>query len=307
MRVAQAAWLDIGIEGESRFEALLFPAIEQALLPMETAPHARTRVALVLGLPSERPGLPPDLEWRLRARIASQFANRFSAHATFEVGHAAGIVGMRAALAKMAAGAFEACVVSGVDSYLTPESLEWVEQNDQLHGAGRLKNAWGFVPGEGAGAALLAVESAVDRLGLEPLARVIGVGTAFEKNRIKTRTVCIGEGLTAAFREGLAGLPAGAKVTDIFCDLNGEPYRADEFAFATLRTREAFESAADFVAAAECWGDVSAASAPLALMLATIAAQKAYANGQYALFWASSEGGERGAGLLELPDFDRVG
>ncbi len=35
------------------------------------------------------------------------------------------------------------------------------------------------------------------------------VGVAFEPNRIKTETVCIGEGLTAAFRGGLAGLPAG--------------------------------------------------------------------------------------------------
>jgi len=36
------------------------------------------------------------------------------------------------------------------------------------------------------------------------------------------------------------------------------------------------------------------------LMLATVAGRKAYASGQYAFLWASSETGERGAGLLEL-------
>jgi 3-oxoacyl-[acyl-carrier-protein] synthase-1 len=57
-------------------------------------------------------------------------------------------------------------------------------------------------------------------------------------------------------------------------------------------------SASDFVAPADCWGDVSAASAPLCLALSVIASSKGYANGQYALLWTSSESGERGAALL---------
>jgi 3-oxoacyl-[acyl-carrier-protein] synthase-1 len=300
MQVARVPWLEMRTRVQSRFEALLFPAIEQALAPIEAADPS-IEVALALGLPSRRPGLPHDLGAGLRASINSEFAERFIGSATFEIGHAAGIVAMRAALARMADGVFDACVVAGVDSYLVPESLEWLEENDQLHGAGPLKNAWGFIPGEGAGAALLAVDSAVERLGIEPLARVLSVGTGFEKNAIKTRTVCIGEGLTAAFHEGLAGLPAGAQVTDVFCDLNGEPYRADEYGFACLRTNGSFESASDFVAPASCWGDVCAASVPLAVALATIASMKAYTRGRYAFIWAGSEGGERGAGLLELP------
>jgi 3-oxoacyl-[acyl-carrier-protein] synthase-1 len=181
------------------------------------------------------------------------------------------------------------------------ETLEWLEANDQLHGAGPLNNAWGFIPGEAAGAALVIGEEALDRAGVEPLARVLSVGRGIEPNRIKTQTVCIGEGLTAAFREGLAGLPSGTRVTDMVCDMNGEPYRADEFGFACLRTKEAFESASDVIAPADCWGDVSAASGPLGVLLSAAAGRKSYANGRYALVWASSEGGERGAALLELP------
>ena len=62
----------------------------------------------------------------------------------------------------------------------------------------------------------------------------------------------------------------------------------------------AFVSSSDFVAPAECWGDVSAAALPLAISLATIAAAKGYANGAYAFLTCSSESGERGAALLEV-------
>jgi 3-oxoacyl-[acyl-carrier-protein] synthase-1 len=301
MRVAMAPWLDVDCEGVERFEALLRPALIQALEPFEDPRHRDVRVALALALPIPRPGLPENLEQDLRARIVKDFPNRFAAIATFSTGHAAGFVAMQAACDKIASGAFEACVLAGAESYISPETLAWLEENDQLHSAGPLNNAWGFIPGESAAAALLLSGDAALLLSADPLASVLSVGTGFEPNRIKTETVCIGEGLTAAFREGLAGLPVGARVTDVFCDMNGEPYRADEFGFACLRTKEAFVSASDFVAPADIWGDVSAASAPLYLMLSAIAAKKAYANGPYALLWASSEGGERGASLMSVP------
>ena len=241
----------------------------------------RPQVALALALPSPRPGLPADLEQEIRRRITDLLPKRFVAIATFQIGHAGGLIGLHATFRKLSEGSFDACVVAGVESYLSPETLEWLEQNDQLHGAGPLNNAWGFIPGEAAGAALLVSGVAVERLGMELLGQVLSVGRGFEQNKIKTETVCIGEGLTVAFREGLAGLPPGALVTDVYCDMNGEPYRADEFGFTCVRMKESFVSASDFVAPADCWGDVSAASAPLHLMLSTIAGRKAYANGSY--------------------------
>jgi 3-oxoacyl-[acyl-carrier-protein] synthase-1 len=299
MRVAIAPWLDITCEGVLRFESLLFPAIEQALMPLE-ADVERISVALALALPAPRPGLPQALDRSVRASIAKRFGNRFATMATLPIGHAGGLIGVQASKQKIEGRAFEACVIAGVESYLAPETLEWLEENDQLHGGGPLNNAWGFVPGEGAGAVLVVSAEVLRRLEVEPLARVLSVGRGFEHNRIKTQSVCIGEGLTSAFRESLAGLPLGAKVTDVMCDMNGEPYRADEFGFACLRTKEAFESASNFVAPADCWGDVSAASGPLGIVLSTIAGRKAYANGAFSFLWASSESGERGAALLGL-------
>lgn len=302
MRAAIAPWLEIDCQGQERFEQLLFPAIDQALEPIAAAGDKSTRIALALGLPAERPGLAEGFHAAIRASVEQKYAGRFVAHAALNVGHAAGYLGMHAALRRMTEGAFDACVVAGVESYLSaPETLEWLEENDQLHGAGPLNNAWGFIPGEAAGAVLLMTEAAQTRLQLAPMARLLSVGRAVEQNRIKTQTVCVGEGLTAAFREALSGLPSGYKVSDVYCDMNGEPYRADEFGFAALRTKEWFESASDFVAPADCWGDVSAASTPLHIMLAAIAGRKSYAKGALAFVWASSESGERGSAVLAVP------
>jgi 3-oxoacyl-[acyl-carrier-protein] synthase-1 len=191
-----------------------------------------------------------------------------------------------------------ACVVAGGDSYLEPDMLEWLEDTDQLHGAGPRNNAWGFVPGEGAGAILLLAAEVAERAAIKPFGRLTGLGLGKETNLIRTGTVCLGLGLTAAFRGAFTDLPDQVKMTDIYCDMNGDAYRADEYGFAVTRTRERFHVATDFVAPADCWGDVGAASATLSIVLACIASAKNYSNGSTGLVWGSSETGERGAVVI---------
>jgi 3-oxoacyl-[acyl-carrier-protein] synthase-1 len=297
MCVALADWIDIETPITDRLASLLFPAIDAALQPFASTLQP-CKLAIALGLPAPRPGLPENLCQEMIRRIARHYPHTFSASAAFVAGHASGILGLQAAVVKLAQGSLDACIVAGVDSYITPLTLEWLQACDQLHSAGELNNAWGFIPGE-AGAALLVVSESFARARELPLfAFVLGTGTATETARIKTQTVCLGEGLTQAFRTTLAALPRGRKVTDVYCDLNGEPYRADEYGFACVRTREFFESIADFVAPADCWGDAAAAGAVLHVMLAAIAGYKGYAKGPLALVWASSEGGERAATLI---------
>jgi 3-oxoacyl-[acyl-carrier-protein] synthase-1 len=305
MRVALAPWLDINLNGVERFVALLCPAIDQVLesLPV-IPPHHPLRLTVCLGLPSARPGLPPDLQAELVARIGQRYNGIVSGVASFPQGHAAGLLALGTAVKQLAQNALDACVVAGVDSYIEPATLEWLEECEQYHGAGPLNNAWGFIPGEAAGALLLMRGGLIERFRLTPLARILGVGSAFEPKRVKTDTVCVGEGLTQAFRQTLAALPQGDRVTDVYCDMNGEPYRADEYGFASLRTKEAFESASGFIAPADCWGDVAAASGPLHVGIAAAAGTKHYANGRYSFVWGSSEGGERGAVLMALGGSD---
>ena len=78
-------------------------------------------------------------------------------------------------------------------------------------------------------------------------------------------------------------------IDNAICDLNGEPYRSEEFTFTVLRTQTAFADATRFVTPADCWGDIGAASGPLFANLAIAAAQRGYAKGPRALLWASSD------------------
>lgn len=298
MHGALAPWLDIEMSATERFEALLLPAIAQ-VMDSRSAQLSSVKTALALGLPAARPGLPAKIVEHLRAALSTLYPEQFAALATFPDGHAAGFLALDAALRRLRQGTFDACVVAGVDSYFHPETLEWIESCDQLHGAGPLNNAWGFVPGEGAGAVLLKRESALDKDDVL-LAELLSVGTALEPNAIKTETVCIGAGLTQAFRSTLEILAPGSKVNDVYCDLNGEVYRADEYGFTGLRNKDHFESVSNFMAPAECWGDVAAAGAPLHIMLAAIAGKKGYASGPLAFVCGSSEPGQRGAALLRV-------
>lgn len=306
MRAAIAPWIDIGLPGKDRLTELLLPAIDEALEPLRGAVPA-PRLALALGLPGVRPGLSPTTTERVMRRVQQRFGHLFGSIATFEAGHAAGLLGLNAALRHLGQGTIDACLVAAADSWIEPETLEWLEAEDQLHGAGPLNNAWGFIPGEAGAALLLLREQTALQLGLPLLAHVLGAGQAHEPKRIKTQTVCIGEGLTEAFRAALQALPAGAKISDVYCDMNGEPYRADEFGFSVLRTKQHFESASDFVAPADCWGDVGAAGALLHGLLACVAARKGYANGPLAFVWSSAETGERAAAVLSCGDAAAAG
>ena len=127
----------------------------------------------------------------------------------------------------------------------------------------------------------------------------MAVATAHERNQIKTKTVCVGHGLSQAVREVMKALPGEDwRIDHTICDLNGEPYRADEFGFMITRFSERFVKATDFLAPADCWGDVGAASGPLFVMLVAAAHSRGYAKGLHTLIWTSSEGGERAAGIM---------
>lgn len=292
VRVACVPWLDIDMPVVERCVRMLLPAIGEAL----AGEHELRHIALAIGLPPARPGRGDDLADRVKAAIAERFGTHLSPVLTFECGHAAALLALDAALKGLRGGSIDACLVAGVDSYIAPRTLEWVENCDQLHGGGPLNNAWGFIPGEASGALLLQPAGARRSLG-----DVVAVGVGRENKLIKTDSVCIGDGLTQAFRAALDALDEGERIGNVFCDLNGEAYRADEYGFTCLRTKERFRAATDFIAAADCWGDVGAAGGPLHALQAIAACRKGYACGELSMVWASSEGGERAAAVLRVP------
>ena len=254
-------------------------------------------VRLFLALPELRPGFTARDAEQVRAHLAALPGLPFHLRSVdlFPLGHAGGAVALQTA-AEAAAQGQDWCLVGGVDSYFHPRTMDWLDSHGQLAGEDARS---AFVPGEGAGMLLLG------RTPLPPhlpgQARITGIGLAVEQALIKTEALCVGLSLTTAVEGACAGLPAGYRVNDVACDLNGERSRAQEWGFASLRVARHFDNPLDFRAPAGSWGDMGAASIPLFAMLACQAAARRYARGPHALAWASSEGGQRGAVLLQLP------
>jgi 3-oxoacyl-[acyl-carrier-protein] synthase-1 len=200
------------------------------------------------------------------------------------------------ACAYIISGAAPWAIAGGVDSYIDSQSLEWLDDRKQLMSS---LNRSGFPPGEAAGFCLLASAEAARSTNLEILGRVRSVGDAIESSPMKTESICVGAGLTAAIRKALMPIETdGELVNRTYCDLNGERYRSEEYVYALLRTQSAFVDAHDYVTPADCWGDIGAASGPLLTALAIEWGRRGWTDGPLSLVWASSESGERAAATL---------
>jgi 3-oxoacyl-[acyl-carrier-protein] synthase-1 len=293
--VASVRNLTNGDASIDRFIPLAVEPAREALIPL--APFRRNigRIALFLGLPPQRPGRLKNLEHR----FVDTFQNAVGVGPVecIATGHSAGLMALEIALHRVAIGSLEFCLVGGVDSYLEVDTLAWIEENDQLHGD---DNAYGFIPGEAAGFCLLCTEKTAERRHLNVLGRVTTVATCRETKLIKTDAVCVGKGLTEVFGKVFADLPAVTdKISHTICDMNGEPYRADEYGLTVARLSERFVDASAFLAPADCWGDVGAASGPLFVNLVVTLGKGGNGKAGYNLLWTSSESGERSAAILQ--------
>lgn len=304
MVVAMASYLPVDLDERDRLGELALPAALEALTPLSRLAENLPRLPLVLGLPSERPGLPANLAGEIASRFGERIdePHRFSEVETISYGHSAGLMAIEEGCRKIRSGSTDFCLIGGVDSYMTPTTLEWLDYQGHLRSE---TNKWGFTPGEAAGFCLLASAQVVERYSLHVLGSVLEAVTARERNLIHTDTVCTGEGLTSAFKQVLQVITGAdqnptAKIDQTLCDMNGERYRADEYGFTMARVSEYFVDATDFLTPADCWGDVGAASGPLFVTLAVASGLRGYAKGPFTLVWTSSEGGERSAALLQV-------
>lgn len=285
MVVARADWLDETLPLEDRIATLAIDAAREALHPLgdrwlQLRPDLRIHMALSAENLAESTQRQTVLD-----RIAAETGFTGPDSTAIELvadGHAGGLLALENAVRQLRGGEARFCLVGGADSWLDPQRLEEIDYAGRLHS---VNYSWGFIPGEGAGFCLIATGATLRQFQLNPLAEIAAVATAQEPKVMGSQTVCIGEGLTAAFRGVLDPVH---RVTHSYCDFNGETYRADEFGFSVCRTRECFEDAGSFTAAAECWGDVGAASGVLALTLPLAAWNRGYAKGTVNLVWSSS-------------------
>ncbi len=298
------AKLDPAVQGPQRLALLATSVVAEVAkklkeqLPASTL--ARLQVAMLLGLPEERPGFQGGSAQELAGmltdvplpnghRLTVELAGR---------GHAAAFEGLNLAEERLAARPDELFLVCGVDSYLDADVINWLSEDGRLRGRDR---RGGFVVGEAAAALLLASDETVRRLGLPSLARVRGVGIGHEEHVIRGDEEVGGLGLGAAIAQAFARLRLPDEAADAtYCDVNGERYRVEEWGATLQRSQSALRSVT-YVSPATSCGDVGAASGALAGVLAVQSWARDYAPGPRALIWASSDGGVRGAAVLDGP------
>jgi 3-oxoacyl-[acyl-carrier-protein] synthase-1 len=261
MVVALEPTLDAALQGPERFAHLAEPALKEALSPLAERNVGMQSVHTLVGTPDPRPGLPAGIE-----------------------------------------DALDRLVASATDSKTRPRTTLLPNGHAAEGILKSSENRNGFPPGEAAGFCLLTTGATALELRLPVLGWLETFGSAREKSPIRTPTICVGRGLSETIQQATAPLRLPEeRVDESICDLNGEPYRSEEFALTVLRTQMAFVDFSRFVTPADCWGDVGAASGPLFANLAIAAGLRGYAKGLRTMIWASSEGGDRAAAVVFTP------
>jgi 3-oxoacyl-[acyl-carrier-protein] synthase-1 len=290
-------FIDPDASVEQRMLEMLRAAATEALTPAASGARI-VPDCCVLALPEPRAGLPVDLEAHLSDAVAADLGLDAQAVRVLPRGHAGGLMALQAAAQWLAQRQYQTALVVGVDSYHDEQTVRSLEIHHRLK---TRDIRGGFIPGEAAGACLLARQGVAQRAGRPALARIHSGATALEPSPLRSNEPSLGEGLTAVIAAATQNLNLPQEqITLTYCDLNGERFRNEEFAFALLRTQAAHRDPHDYMSPSDCWGDVGAASGPLFVMLAVAAKLRGYAKGDYPLLWAGSDSGYRSAVALEV-------
>ncbi len=272
--------------------------LQQQLPPDHIALQTGAELDLWLVLPpSARAGVPADLATALiSACQGAPFS--FGQIKFISGGHAAPVQALhQAAQALQTQPAAHAAIVMALDSWLHPAALEWLERENLLHNAGKpfegrmRRNPWGRIPGEAAAAVMLCRHGPA-------WCQILGLGAAAEAIPRNDERPCLGHGWTQAALQALTTLPPTHKVSDVFSDLNGEPYRADQFGFTLLRLSDRLAANWQRHTPALVSGDVGCASALLHTALSAHALHQAGASAQTHLLLSASDDNLRAALVL---------
>lgn len=275
--------------------------LTQALMPQWPALQAVPRLLWLVLPDTTRLGMPTGLPEQVSAAVQHELWPWQHIHLV-SGGHAAGIGALVEARHALRTQPDALAVVLAVEAGLSREALLWLDLQGLLHGAsvphhGHLRrNAYGRVPGEGAAAIAL---SASARHAPASWARLLGCATAVEPVTHTSPQPCTGLGLTQAARQAIeqARALSPAQIGHLVADLNGEPYRADQFGFTALRLGRSLTPDWQRSVPALASGDLHSASALAHVALAAYG-QRQRPQCHHTLVLASSDDTLRGAALL---------
>lgn len=287
------------LEGHARIVPMIESVLGEAIAALGDSSY-RGRCYLLLALPETRPGF-SEADAAAVSEKASALLRTHLPDVRAGVvgrGHAGAIRAVERVAEETAKGTDGLFIIVGADSYHHPDTFVWLE-NDKRFAQPNIRS--GFIPGEGAGCLVLATPELSGRLGLPVTATVTGVGTAQESLLRDSETGSFGKGMIAAVEAAVEGLRLPHEGADtVYADINGERYRSEEWGFVAMHSYQAMKSL-EYELPGSCWGDVGAAFAPLAAVLAVQSHARRYAKGPRALVMAGSDSGLRGAMVIHGP------
>ena len=266
------------------------PAVREALVALNQP------VPLLLGTPEPPTGRAPMIDGAFLEQVATQSEQPLDLARSLLLpqGRAAGLLALHRAIALIDRGEVAYALAGSVDSYLDARVLAALDQERRLRN-GEVQD--GFVPGEAAAFLLVARPGAGARIGVAPLANVLGIGIGRETGHIYSSTPYRGEGLAEAFSALFDRIPRHDPVRMLYAGLNGESFWAKELGVAMLRNASRFEEPVAIEHPADSLGDAGAALGPLMIGLAAEALHRGYRPGP-CLVYCGSDREERVAVLI---------
>lgn len=273
-----------GIPRLASFAAL---AIEEALQALPRADWSGVPVLLCIAEP-KRPGRIDGLDAHLMDAIGQELELRLDSRSTtVPCGRIGAAVALERARTMIHHEGLAHVLVAATDSLLSWPTLSHYERQRRLLTS---TNSNGFVPGEGAGAILLAPR----RTG--PGLACSGVGFGREPAPFDSEAPLRADGLVQAVRSALAD--AGCDMHDIdfrITDISGEHYYFKEASLALSRTLHRPKPEFDLWQPAECLGELGAVAGLSMLVLADAACRKGFSKGDAILVHMSNDDGQRAA------------
>lgn len=256
---------------------------------------------LVIADDASRLDMPADLNGMLREAV-NQFDFPVREFEVIRGGHAAGVLAVRQASAALARANDGIAIILAINAGIGDGYLRWLHARRLLHGAhhrwrdGFRANPYGRTPGECAAAIALSLDPRAAR---GAWARIVGCETVNEPVTRSSDLPCTGEGMGRAARAALqaAQQSVSSPPSTVMTDLNGEPYRADQFGFTAQRLSACLPKSWRHVLPAIATGDIGTATSIAHVALASYAIHVRAQSSPY-LVLSSSDDELRGAVVL---------
>jgi uncharacterized protein (TIGR02270 family) len=236
---------------------------------------------------------------RLGARLTEELAipGGITEHGVFPTDAPGLIPALAAARERLAAGHLDRCLVGGVDSLAEPLVVQALAQLNLLKTP---DSPTGLMPGEGAAFLLIERVEEVRRRKAAVLAWIDAIALRTDAPTSFSGAAMDGTSLSAVISESVAGR-GGDRSKLFICDLNGTTARALDWGHAQVRVPQTtFVPAAQWIPALH-FGELGAATGPIAVALAAEGFARGRSPSQDAVVWLWSDAGHRAALLVRAP------